>query len=103
MRHSLDQALACVMRRGGFEWLPGLTALSTFRQAVDSVPAYRDLLARLCVDVERIASLADFQSPVPTPDRATYPLPYPPDPLLRPRSSLPALPLPPPRPPPALR
>ena len=83
MRYSLDQALACVMRRGGFEWLPGLAALSTFRQAVDSVPAYRDLLARLCVDVERIASLADFQSRVPILDRDSYLLQYPPDLLCR--------------------
>ena len=83
MTGSLSKMLACVLRRGDLPWLSGLTALRTFREAARSVPAYRDLLARLHVPVDRITSLADFQARVPVVDEHTYLSQYPLDLLCR--------------------
>ena len=83
MNRHLTRMLASAMRYGSTEWLPPLTALRTFRRAVASVPAYRDLLAKLRVPVERIVTLRDFRDRVPVIDQASYLCQYPPELLCR--------------------
>jgi hypothetical protein len=83
MNRHFVRALASVMRYAPADRIAPLAALRTFRRTVASVPAYRDLLSRLCVPVERIVTSRDFHERVPVVDQATYVCQYPPELLCR--------------------